>query len=198
MVGVADTRTRIVTATNELFRVHGYHGTSLSQISQASGATTGSIYHFFPGGKDELTAVVIETTGEVYRQLFDAIATDASDAASAFVDFFDGAADVLVESDYLDPCPIGTVAREVASSNERLRAAAAAAFDSWITAAIDHLSAAGLAEPDARDLALVFVATLEGGFVLSRTLRRPDPLHAAARTLAPVVASAVQRAAAAS
>ena len=53
---MVDTRDRIIVATNELFRVHGYNATSLSQISQASGATVGSIYHFFPGGKEALAA----------------------------------------------------------------------------------------------------------------------------------------------
>ena len=50
------TRERIVTATNELFRRRGYNGTSLKDVTVASGATTGSLYHFFPGGKAELAA----------------------------------------------------------------------------------------------------------------------------------------------
>ena len=49
-------------------------------------------------------------------------------------DFFDGAAAVLEETDYLDACPIGTVALEVASTNDRLRAATADVFDSWVAA----------------------------------------------------------------
>ncbi len=190
---MSETRARIVTATNELFRVHGCHGTSLSQISAASGATTGSIYHLFPGGKDDLTATVIETTATVYRQLFEAIAHDAADPAAAFEDFFHGAADVLAERDYLDPCPIGTVAREIASSNQRLRTLAAAALESWIAAASAHLVAAGIRDAEARDLAVVFVATVRGGFVLGRTLRSREPMYAAASVFAPTVASAICR-----
>jgi len=190
---MSDRRTAIITSTNELFRAHGYHGTSLSQITQASGATTGSIYHFFPGGKEELTVAVIESTAAAYRQLFEMVAVGASDPVAAYTDFFTAAAAVLVESDYIDPCPIGTIAREVASTNEPLRRAAAAAFEGWIEAATDHLVSAGVEASNAADLAVVFVANIEGGFVLSRTLRSPAPLLAAARTLAPVVAAAVDR-----
>ncbi len=192
---MADRRTAIITATAELFRVQGFHGTSLSQISDASGAATGSIYHFFPGGKDELAAAVIETTAGAYRQLFEMVAAEASDPASGITDFFAAAADVLAESDYIDPCPIGTIAREVASTNEPLRRAAAAAFDGWIDAATHHLRGAGAEASTAADLAVVFVANLEGGFVLSRTLRSPEPLLAAARLLGPLVSAALGSAA---
>ena len=115
---VSDTRQRIITATNELFRRHGYNGTSLSQVSKAAPATIGSIYHFFPGGKEALAVAVIESTGSVYRQLFEAIVAEADDTAAAFAHFFDQAGQVLVETDFIDPCPIGTIAREVASTSE--------------------------------------------------------------------------------
>jgi AcrR family transcriptional regulator len=189
---MADRRTEIITATNELFRAQGYHGTSLSQISEVSGATTGSIYHCFPGGKDELTAAVIETTAGVYRELFEAIAGAATDPVAAYADFFEGAAAVLAESGYLDPCPIGTIAREIASTNEHLRRSAAAAFESWVSAASDHLTSAGIDAAAARDLALVFVAAVEGGFVLCRTLRDPAPMMAASRVLVSQVAAAIE------
>ena len=86
------THDRIIVATNELFRRHGYNGTTLSQISEASAATIGSIYHFFPGGKEALGVAVVETTGAVYRELFESIVADADDPAAAYVDFFTGAA----------------------------------------------------------------------------------------------------------
>jgi AcrR family transcriptional regulator len=184
---MVDTRDRIIVATNELFRRHGYNGTTLTQISEASAATIGSIYHFFPGGKEALAVAVIEATGAVYRELFESIATEADEPAAAYVDFFNGAAAVLEESDFIDPCPIGTVAREVANTSEPLREAAKRAFDSWVDAAQAHLTSAGISSDVAGDLAIVFVATVEGTFVLSRTQRSTGPLIAAGRQLAALV-----------
>ena len=188
---MASTRDRIIVATNELFRRHGYNGTTLTQISETSAATIGSIYHFFPGGKEALAAAVIDTTGVVYRELFESIVAEADHPAAAYVDFFTGAAVVLEESDFIDLCPIGTVAREVANTSEPLREAAKRAFDSWIAAARTHLIAAGIPGDLAAELATVFVATVEGMFVLSRTLRTTTPLVAAGRHLAALVENAM-------
>ena len=187
---MADTRDRIIVATNELFRRHGYNGTTLTQISAASAATIGSIYHFFPGGKEALAIAVVEVTGAVYRELFESIVAEADRPAAAYVDFFTAAAAVLEESDFIDPCPIGTVAREVANTSEPLREAAKRAFDSWIAAAHAHLTTAGIPSDVADELATVFVATVEGTFVLSRTQRSTTPLIAAGRHLAALVESA--------
>lgn len=188
---MASTRDRIIVATNELFRRQGYNGTALSQISEASGATIGSIYHFFPGGKEALAAAVIETTGAVYRELFESIARQASSPAAAISDLFTGAADVLAASAFIDPCPIGGIAREVANTSEPLRLAASKAIDSWVNAAALHLRTAGVPARKARDLATVIVATLEGTFVLSRTTRSTEPLIVAGRTLASLVEGAL-------
>jgi len=193
---MADTRDRIIVATNELFRRHGYNGTSLKQISDVSGATIGSIYHFFPGGKEALAVEVIATTGGAYRKLFQLIAADAEDPASAYGDFFDGAAAMLKETDFIDPCPIGTVAREVANTSEPIRVAASEVFASWAQAASDHLRAAGIPLAIADQLAVAFVSTVEGTFVLSRTHRSVEPLAAAGSLISSLVERAVAEAAA--
>lgn len=185
------TQDRIIVATNELFRRYGYNGTSLSRISDASEATIGSIYHFFPGGKEELAVAVVESTGEVYRQLFESIVADAADTATGFRNVFLGAATVLEETDYIDPCPIGTIAREAANTIEPLRVASDKAFQSWIGAARDHLAAAGVAKPEAERLAMMFVATLEGCFVLSRAQRSTEPLIAASGSIAQLADAAI-------
>ena len=193
---MAQTRDRIIVATNELFRRHGYNGTSLSQISEAANATIGSIYHFFPGGKEALAVAVVETTGAIYRELFESIVSQASDPADAYIEFFAGAAAVLEASGYIDPCPIGTIAREVANTSEPLRIAASNAFDSWIGAATEHLARAGVGPEMAEQLAEIFVATVEGMFVLTRTQRSTAPLRSAGRTLGHLVTQAIDEAAA--
>jgi AcrR family transcriptional regulator len=189
-----DTRERLLTATNELFRRHGYQGTSLKQVTEAAGATIGSLYHFFPGGKDDLTIAAITDSGEAYRQLFEVFAETATDAASAVVSFFDGAADVLEDTDYIDPCPIGTVAREVASTNEALRQATDRVFLRWIETAASTFESDGIPRPAAEELATTVVATLEGGFVLARARRDATLLRIAGRQVRSLVEQAKQTA----
>lgn len=188
---MATTLDRIIVATNELFRRYGYNGTSLAKISEAAEATIGSIYHFFPGGKEALAVAVVETTGAVYRELFESIAAEADDPVVAISDLFAGAAVVLEESGYIDPCPIGGIAREVANTSEVLRATTANAFGSWIDAVGDHLVGAGVPPRAASELAVVFVSTLEGTFVVSRTQRSTRPLLAAGKLLAELTRQAI-------
>jgi AcrR family transcriptional regulator len=184
-----DTRDRIITATAELFRARGYHGASLKQVTAASGAPIGSVYHFFPGGKAELAEAVLASTGASYRALYELIADAAPDPVVAVTDFFDGAAAVLEETGYLDACPIGTVALEVASSDERLRRATAAVFASWAEAIVVRLTAAGLDEATAGDLATTLIAGIEGGFMLSRAAHSPEPMRTVGRAMSRLVAA---------
>jgi len=174
-------RERILAATNELFRRQGFNGTSLKQVTQTAPATVGSIYHFFPGGKEELAAAVIETSGASYRELFEMIADAEPTIASAVSAFFDGAASVLEQTNFIDICPIGGVAREVASTNESLRLTADRVFVSWVASAEARLMASGIGEADAAGLAVALVASIEGGFLLARTARDGDRLRAVGR-----------------
>ncbi len=187
---VAGTRDRLLTATNESFRRRGYNGTSLKHVTTAARAPTGSLYHFFPGGKDELTRAVLTTSGAAYRELFEAVADEASSPEAAVTDFFDAAATVLEETDFIDPCPIGTVAREVASTNEALRQATEQVFTSWIDAARARLTAAGIDTEEAEQLATMLVAALEGSFVLARAKRDANVLRDTGRVMRRVVEEA--------
>jgi AcrR family transcriptional regulator len=187
---VAGTRDRILTATNESFRRRGYNGTSLKHVTEAAHAPTGSLYHFFPGGKDELARETILVSGAAYRELIEIVADAASDAAAAISDSFDGAAAVLEETDYIDPCPIGTVAREVASTNEELRVATEQVFESWIDAAAARLTEAGIDAEEAQRLATAIVAALEGAFVLARAKRDANVLRETGRIMRRVVEDA--------
>lgn len=43
-----------------LFRQHGYDGATLAKISKATGLGKASLYHHFPGGKDEMVETVLD------------------------------------------------------------------------------------------------------------------------------------------
>jgi len=173
------TRDRIVDSSAELFRRQGYVGTGMKQIVAAASAPFGSVYHFFPGGKEQLAAEVIRSSGALYLQLFAGIALQAADVPEGIDNFFAGAAETLLETDFADACPIATVALEVASTNEPLRIASAEVFESWIDAASAYLASAGIEHDQARALAFAMLSLLEGAFVLSRALRSTEPLQAA-------------------
>src|ERR1700760_3586083 len=104
----APTRDRILYASAELFRRQGYAGTGLKQIAAESGAPLGSIYHFFPGGKQALADEVLRAGGRFSPALYESIAAAAPDLASGVRDFFAGAGETLAATDFADACPIAT------------------------------------------------------------------------------------------
>jgi hypothetical protein len=112
-------------------------------------------------------------------ELFPTIAAQAPDVPSAVGDFFDGAAETLIETDYADACPIATVALEVSSTNEQLRQACAEVFDGWIDGATRYFCVAGIEAGAARELALNMLCLLEGAFLFCRALRSTEPLGVA-------------------
>ncbi len=176
-----DTRSRIVAATAQLFQRQGFTGTGLKQISHAANAPSGSIYHFFPGGKNELADEVIRTAGVAYGEHVMSIFDSCPDLPTAVDVAFATAARVLVDANFADACPIATVALEVASSDETLRRATADVFTGWIDAGVARIPAPPLTQEAKRRFVIGFINSLEGAFVLARALRSTEPLEAASR-----------------
>jgi AcrR family transcriptional regulator len=187
---MATTRDRLVETSAELFRKQGYSATGVKQIVTAAQAPFGSLYHHFPGGKEELGAEAIRTSGALYELLIPAVFDPAPDLVTGVRDFFAGAAAHLEATDYADACPIATIALETSSSSEPLRQACAEVFERWIVAGAARHEDGGLTAEQARELTIALLAALEGAFVLARALRSTEPLHIAGE----MVASTVERA----
>jgi AcrR family transcriptional regulator len=189
----ASTRDRIIEATSALFMQRGYAGSGLQQIAADSGATIGSLYHFFPGGKAELAAETLRVAGAAYQGLVEQVFDSTPDVASGVRACFDGAAATLEMTDYADACPIATVALDVASSDDQLRQVTAEVFDSWLRSATTRLEAGGIAPRLAEQLAVLIVAALEGGFLLSRVAKDPAPMRTIGRLLTELIEEARAR-----
>ena len=186
------TKERILDSTAELFRRQGYAGTGMKQIAADASAPFGSVYHFFPGGKEELGAEVIRTSGRLYMQLFVAVIGENPQTIEAIGAFFAGAAQTLRETDYADACPIATVALEVASTNETLREATADVFDEWVAGATEYFVFAGIARPRARELAFSMLSLLEGAFIFCRAMRSTEPMAVAGEAAVSLTRAALE------
>ena len=178
-----DTKKKIRDVSGVLFRRDGYNGTGLKRISTESGAPFGSIYHFFPGGKAQIAEECIRTSGPEYMELVLDLLESVDNPVEAIRNTFREIARHLVATDYTDACPIATVALEVASNNERLRAATADVFVEWVDAMTIWTSAWTSDSDQARELAHSFVMLLEGALMLSRAARDPQPLYTAGESM---------------
>src|SRR3954447_19568333 len=184
------TKDRLLDASGELFRRQGYTGTGVKQILAAASAPFGSLYHHFPGGKEELGTETVRRSGRLYAR----VVADAMDVPGDLPDrvlaAVLGAAETVRDSGYADACPIATVALEVSSASEPLREACAEVFALWIDGLTATFAEAGAREP--RGLALEMLCALEGAFVFCRAMRTTEPLEVAGTAIAERVRAAVR------
>jgi TetR/AcrR family transcriptional repressor of lmrAB and yxaGH operons len=169
-------RAQLIAATGRLLRRQGYSGTSVSDFLQAAGTANGSLYHHFPGGKEELARAAIEAAAE---QIEDALrhAFDTTDdvvlAAQRSIDGMIAAFEV----DPRDGCPVAPTAIDAAGISEPLRLAAAAAFARWsdvFEGALRRTRDADTAAAQAR----VLLSAIEGALLLDRTAHGTAHLRA--------------------
>ncbi|NDJ78927.1 MAG: TetR/AcrR family transcriptional regulator [Chloroflexi bacterium] len=188
---MASKRDHIIETACELFELQGYNATGLNEIVRKSGSPKGSLYHYFPGGKDELTAEAITHTGEAIRRRIE-LSLSAVDAPADAVRQFIRDLSVHVEaSGYRAGGPITTIALETAATNDVLREECAAVYGVWQAAFAQKLAAGGITPDRAARLATLIVAVLEGAILLSRTERSRQPLLDAAEELGVLIACAL-------
>ncbi len=154
-----------------MFRKHGYEGASLSLISKATGLGKGSLYNFFPGGKDEMLAAVLGQIDAWFEaQVFEPLA-EAEAAEIAVTSMFD-AVDGYFRSGRR-VCLVGVLALEDAS-RDRFAGPVRSYFRRWVDALAEALRRFGHDKGAAMALAEEVVAGIQGGIVLARALEDPD------------------------
>ncbi|WP_245647108.1 TetR/AcrR family transcriptional regulator [Microtetraspora niveoalba] len=181
------TRERVVRATSALMQRQGFDGTGIKQIAQEAGATLGSVYHFFPGGKQQLAVAAVRHGDREFADLLREILDSEPDPAAAVMACTRSLAEGLRESDWVDGCPVTATALGTAGRFPDIQQAAAEAFEHWHALVLDKLRAAGIRDEDADDLAWTVINTLEGAELTAQVSRSVKPLEAAGRHLARLI-----------
>lgn len=163
-------RTDALPALAEVFREHGYEGASLSIIGKATGLGKGSLYHFFPGGKEEMArAVLAEIDGWFESHVFAPLREDARPRETVAA-MFDAVETYFRSGDRV--CLVGALA--LGEVRERFGESVKSYFERWLDALSVALVRAGWSGTDARALAEEAVVGIQGAIVLTRALDRPD------------------------
>jgi TetR/AcrR family transcriptional repressor of lmrAB and yxaGH operons len=177
------TRAKLTAATAALLQRQGYHATGLAEIVAESGAPRGSLYFYFPGGKEELACAALAASGAEWRARIDAIIDGAPDLAAAVGRVCDELGRELEASGFANGCPLATVALETAASSDAVRRTVADHYDGWIAALAARVEGGGVPADVARRLARFSLATIEGALILAKVARSRAPLVEAGQTL---------------
>ena len=172
-------RDRMVSGAVRLLAQRGLQATSFSNVLAATNAPRGSIYHHFPGGKDELvTAAIAATERHALGLLEQHEGATAEQVAQSFLDAWRA---LLVHGDFNAGCAL--VAVTVAAETEELRDRTADAFRAWQDKLSAALKAGGLAAAHASSAAMLLLAASEGAVVICRAQRDIRPFDVVAGQL---------------
>lgn len=168
-------RERIVAAASELIRERSVADTSVDDVIERAGASKSQLYHYF----DDRTALLREVVAHNAMSVLDGLGP--LDSWAAIRAWFDALVELQVQRSARGGCPIGSLVRQLAESDEPARLALADALarrqehlrDGLLTmqraAKLDHR-----ADPD--ELAGATLAAIQGGLLLSQARRDPTRL----------------------
>lgn len=167
-------RDRLITTASNLFQTQGYNSTGLNQIITESATPKGSLYHYFPGGKEDLAVAAINfAANEIDVALQQQLTAQPGlqEGLTAVLQFF---MHELESSGFKKGCPVATIALEQAGHSSKIQAACGMAYARWENSVTLLLQAHGIAEPAVGAARLM--NALEGALVLSRARANTAPL----------------------
>jgi AcrR family transcriptional regulator len=149
----------------EVFRELGYEGASLGGITERTGLGKGSLYHFFPGGKEQMAAEILAHVDAWFvRNVFETL--EGGDPHTA-IDVMWRAVDEYFRSGKRI-CLVGAFSLD--QTRDRFAAPIHGYFARWIDALQAALRRAGTDVATAHRLAEEVVSGIQGALVLARAL----------------------------
>lgn len=167
----------LIQVLTNVFRTRGYEGASLSEISEATGLEKASLYHRFPGGKEEMVAAVIRRMGQWFQDSVFAVLQGPGKPAQKV-----GRVAQNLRGLYVDgskSCVLDTLS--LPGGGPPLREAVREALKAWLQAFTGVAHEAGASRAEARARAEQAIVEIEGSLVLARVLGDRKPFH---RTIA--------------
>ncbi len=166
-------REEVIDRLITVFRQRGYTGASLSDLSQATGLGRSSLYHYFPGGKEEMLTTCLERVGQWLQENIvtplcgDGLPQERLQTMLITLDKF-------YESGR-KPCLLGALVTGESCQifHQQLRAA----FLIWIEALAVVLREAGIPADLAQERSEDAVIRIQGSLVIAAGMGNPAPFQ---------------------
>jgi TetR/AcrR family transcriptional repressor of lmrAB and yxaGH operons len=157
-------RAELLPLLGEVFRAHGYEGATLALITQATGLGKGSLYHFFPGGKQQMATEVLDEIGRWFEVNVFAVLRDTDDPDRAIAAMIEAADNYFRSGRRV--CLVGVIA--LGASRDTFATQVHGYFARWHDALAILLKRSGLSAVVARRRSEDALLTIQGALVLAR------------------------------
>lgn len=155
----------VIPMVAEVFRELGYEGASMSKITSRTRLSKGSIYHFFPGGKEEMAAEILAHIDNWFTSnIFETLEREEPHAA---IQNMWHKVDAYFQSGQRI-CLVGAFALD--ETRDRFASTIRQYFIKWIDALSTALVRAGASIEVANKISEETIGSIQGGLILSRAL----------------------------
>ncbi len=152
-----------------LFRQYGYDGATLSKISEATGLGKASLYHYFPGGKDEMVETVLDYLEHAMEQNIMQRLRGTEKPLVRLQQMCDRLSEVYEGGK--QPCLSAILL--LGSARGVFHDRVQAIYQKWMDAIAAVLVEAGMDKPLAQQRAEDAVITIQGALILSQGMNNP-------------------------
>jgi TetR/AcrR family transcriptional regulator, lmrAB and yxaGH operons repressor len=183
MVTKKNTKDVLIETASRLFRLRGYDGIGLNDILKESSIPKGSLYHHFPGGKEELAVAAIQHTKNMAILDAQNVLNQYDDPIKGFQAYIIEIANNIGVNPKFVGLPIGTMVGEKYSTSEPIRLACEDTFNELESVYQEKLIQAGFQQERAVELSTLLNASIEGAIILSLAKKNGLPLQTIAHQL---------------
>jgi TetR/AcrR family transcriptional repressor of lmrAB and yxaGH operons len=176
MANAAKHKENLVRTTMRLFRKQGYASTGLQQVLAESGAPKGSLYHYFPNGKESLGEAAVDMAGALVAEMLTELAAKHAQPKAFVGAYCRVMAGWMEESHFRSGCPIATTMLETAPQSPSITAAGVRALDEWMRIIGEAFERDGTTKREAATRAQLLVATMEGALLVARIRQSTRPI----------------------
>jgi len=163
MTRIVFEKSDVIPMVAEVFRELGYEGASMSKITGRTGLSKGSLYHFFPGGKEDMAAAVLAHIDAWFvSNVFEPLERDEPRTA---INEMWHQVDAYFRSGQRI-CLVGAFALD--ETRDRFTALIGQYFKRWVDALSEALIRAGVTMEKASTLSEEAVGGIQGGLILAR------------------------------
>lgn len=184
--GRRGTRQRMLDSAVLLLRERGAAGVTVDAVLAHSGAPRGSVYHHFPGGRNEMVLGAVRLAGDYISAMVAEAAAegDVRLMVERLVAFWKRS---LAKTDYRAGCPAAAMAMDGRDVIPDAAEVVREIFARWQDGIANALSANGVEASRAQRLATVVVSAIEGAIILCRAHRDLGPLDDVLTEIAPLL-----------
>ncbi|MEK5115020.1 TetR/AcrR family transcriptional regulator [Bacillus sp. FSL R5-0677] len=170
-----ETKLKILAVASKLFQKQGYHATGINQIIKESGCPKGSIYHYFPKGKEQLAIEAINRIKDLATEHLRLLFSQHDDVIKALDEFLNQFLKFDLKATH-DGIPLALISLETSHMSEQLRLACRDAYDALVNILKEKFIESNWSRTAAEENAYLFFSMIEGASIYALTYQSKEPL----------------------